>query len=125
MWVECDCNLPSGESFVRQFLYGTRFFEGEFGKKSTFLWLPDVFGYSAALPQILKQCEIDTFITTKLGWNDQNQLPYDTFYWRGLDGTSVLTLQRRHRHTPADCFRVGELLQQGSEHLPSHLHGLR
>ena len=48
-------------------------------------------GYSAALPQILKQCEIDTFITTKLGWNDQNQLPYDTFYWRGLDGTSVLT----------------------------------
>ena len=67
MWVECDCNLPSGESFVRQFLYGTRFFEGEFGKKSTFLWLPDVFGYSAALPQILKQCEIDTFITTKLG----------------------------------------------------------
>ena len=91
MWVECDCNLPSGESFVRQFLYGTRFFEGEFGKKSTFLWLPDVFGYSAALPQILKQCEIDTFITTKLGWNDQNQLPYDTFYWRGLDGTSVLT----------------------------------
>ena len=50
-----------------------------------------MFGYSAALPQILNQCEIDTFITTKLGWNDQNQLPYDTFYWRGLDGTSVLT----------------------------------
>ena len=52
MWVECDCNLPSGESIVRQILYGTRFFEQEFGHKSTFLWLPDVFGYSAALPQI-------------------------------------------------------------------------
>lgn len=91
MWVEADCNLPSGESLVRQLLYGTRFFESEFGNKSTFLWLPDVFGYSAALPQILKQSEIDTFITTKISWNDQNVLPYDTFEWRGIDGTSVLT----------------------------------
>ena len=90
MWVEADCNLPSGESLARQLLYGTRFFEGEFGNHSSYLWLPDVFGYSAALPQILKQSEIDTFITTKISWNDQNVLPYDTFEWRGIDGTSVL-----------------------------------
>lgn len=91
MWVEADCNLISGESMVRQLLYGTRFFEKEFGNKSTYLWLPDVFGYSAALPQILKQSEIDTFITTKISWNDQNMLPYDTFEWRGIDGSSVIT----------------------------------
>lgn len=90
MWVECDCNLPSGESLSRQILYGTRFFEEEFSNKSTFLWLPDVFGYSAALPQILKKCEIDTFITTKISWNDQNRMPYDTFVWKGIDGTNVL-----------------------------------
>lgn len=90
MWVECDCNLPSGESLARQVLYGTRFFEEEFGNKSTFLWLPDVFGYSAALPQILKKSEIDTFITTKISWNDQNRVPYDTFVWKGIDGTDVL-----------------------------------
>ncbi len=91
MWVECDCNLVSGESIVRQVLYGTRFFEREFGSHSDFLWLPDVFGYSWALPQILKQAEMDTFITTKISWNDQNHLPYDTFRWRGIDGTEVLT----------------------------------
>ena len=91
MWVECDCNLPSGESFVRQFLYGTRFFEQEFGAKSNCLWMPDVFGYSSALPQIMKQCGIDTFITTKMAWNDQNRMPYDTFYWKGIDGSQVVT----------------------------------
>ena len=91
MWVECDCNLPSGESFVRQFLYGIRFFQKEFGAKSNCLWMPDVFGYSSALPQIMKQCGIDTFITTKLAWNDQNSMPYDTFYWRGIDGSQVVT----------------------------------
>lgn len=89
MWVECDCNLTSGESIVRQILYGKRFFEQEFGVDNDYLWLPDVFGYSAALPQILKQAEVDTFVTTKISWNDTNKLPYDTFLWRGLDGTEV------------------------------------
>jgi len=69
MWVEADCNISSGEALVRQFLHGTRFVEQEFGKKCEYLWLPDVFGYSWALPQILKQCEIDTFMTTKISWN--------------------------------------------------------
>lgn len=91
MWVEADCNLVSGESLVRQFLYGTGFMKKEFGKKCEYLWLPDVFGYSWALPQILKQCEIDTFMTTKISWNQYNSIPDDLFKWRGIDGTEILT----------------------------------
>ena len=91
MWLEADCNIPSGESLVRQFLKGERFFEEEFGIRSKTLWLPDVFGYSAALPQILKQFDIPYFVTTKLAWNQYNQLPNDVFKWRGLDGSEVLT----------------------------------
>jgi len=91
MWVEADCNLTSGESLVRQFMYGKRFFKEEFGVDNRILWLPDVFGYSGALPQIMKKCGIDYFMTTKLSWNQFNKIPYDTFMWRGIDGTEVLT----------------------------------
>ncbi len=91
MWVEADCNLASGEALVRQILFGSRFFEKEFGVKSKVLWLPDVFGYSAALPQIMKKSGIDYFMTTKISWNEFNKMPYDTFMWRGIDGTEVLT----------------------------------
>ena len=91
MWVEADCNLTGGESLVRQFVYGKRFFKNEFGADNRILWLPDVFGYSGALPQIMKQCGIDYFMTTKLAWNQVNKIPYDTFMWRGIDGTEVLT----------------------------------
>lgn len=91
MWVEADCNLTSGESLVRQFLFGTRFFEQEFGVSSTYLWLPDVFGYSWALPQILQKSGFDTFMTTKISWNQVNRMPRDTFRWRGIDGSEVLT----------------------------------
>lgn len=91
MWVEADCNLSSGEALVRQFLHGTRFIEQEFGKKCEFLWLPDVFGYSWALPQILKQCELNTFMTTKISWNQYNSIPDDLFKWKGIDGTEILT----------------------------------
>lgn len=91
MWVEADCNLPSGESLVRQFLYGIRFIKQEFGKECKYLWLPDVFGYSWALPQILKQCRIDTFMTTKISWNQFNTMPDDVFWWRGIDGSEILT----------------------------------
>jgi len=91
MWLEADCNIPSGESLVRQFLKGEQFFEKEIGIRSKTLWLPDVFGYSAALPQILKQFDMPYFVTTKLAWNQYNQLPNDVFKWRGLDGSEVLT----------------------------------
>lgn len=91
MWLEADCNLISGESLVRQLLYGIRFMEEEFGKKCEFLWLPDVFGYSWALPQILKQCGISTFMTSKISWNQYNEIPQDLFWWRGMDGSEILT----------------------------------
>lgn len=91
MWVEADCNLISGESLVRQFLYGIQFIQEEFGKKCEYLWLPDVFGYSWALPQILKQCGIKTFMTSKISWNQYNDMPNDLFWWQGMDGSKVLT----------------------------------
>ena len=91
MWLEADCNLTSGESLVRQFIHGKRFFKKEFGKDNRVLWLPDVFGYSGALPQIMKKSGVDYFMTTKLAWNQINQIPNDTFIWRGIDGSEVLT----------------------------------
>ncbi len=91
MWVEADCNIPSGESLTRQFLQGREFMLEEFGKEPEYLWLPDVFGYSWALPQILKKSGIDTFMTSKITWNQYNHLPNDTFWWKGLDGSTVLT----------------------------------
>ncbi len=91
MWLEADCNISSGESLSRQFLYGTSFFEKELGVQSQYLWLPDVFGYSWALPQILKECDIKTFMTTKISWNQYNTIPNDLFMWQGIDGSKVLT----------------------------------
>ena len=91
MWLEADCNLTSGESLARQFIYGKRFFKEEFGVDNKILWLPDVFGYSGALPQIMKKSGVDYFMTTKLAWNQINKIPNDTFMWRGIDGSEVLT----------------------------------
>ncbi len=91
MWLEADCNLTSGESLVRQFLHGKRFFKSEFGCDNKILWLPDVFGYSGALPQIIKKSGCDYFMTTKLAWNQINRIPNDTFVWRGIDGSEILT----------------------------------
>ena len=89
MWLEADCNLTGGESLVRQILKGHAFIRDEFGKESRSLWLPDAFGYSAALPQILKKSGIPYFMTTKISWNQYNQLPNDMFTWRGIDGSEV------------------------------------
>ncbi len=91
MWLEADCNLTSGESLVRQLLYGKRFMQAEFGVESHVLWLPDVFGYSAAMPQILRKSGVDRFFTTKIGWNETNKMPYDAFMWQGIDGSEVFT----------------------------------
>lgn len=91
MWLEADCNLTSGESLVRQIVHGKRFFNKEFGVDNKVVWLPDVFGYSAAMPQILKKSGIDYFVTSKISWNDTNKMPYDTFYWEGIDGTEIFT----------------------------------
>jgi len=91
MWIEADCNLTSGESLIRQIMHGTCFWQQEFGVKPRQIWLPDVFGYSAALPQIMRGCNIPTFMTTKISWNQFNRMPCDTFRWRGIDGSEVLT----------------------------------
>ena len=104
MWLEADCNLTSGESLVRQIMYGKSFFKKEFEVESKVLWLPDVFGYSAALPQILKKSGVNYFMTTKISWNEYNKMPYDTFMWKGLDGTEVLT----HFITTAEYEKSGE-----------------
>ena len=90
-WVEMDANIPSGESFVRQFLFGKRYFEKEVGFECTIYWVPDVFGYSAALPQIMKQSDIKYFLTQKLSWNQFNKIQSHTFNWEGIDGSSILT----------------------------------
>jgi alpha-mannosidase len=90
MWVEADANVPSGESFVRQLLYGKRFYRDEFGIDVKGLWLPDVFGYSAALPQLLRGAGCDWFMTQKLSWSKVNVFPHQTFRWTGLDGSTVL-----------------------------------
>ena len=91
VWVECDCNITSGESMIRQFLWGQKYTQKHFNYTSNCFWLPDTFGYSAAIPQIMKGCRVDYFLTTKLSWNDTNKFPYETFYWKGIDGTSVFT----------------------------------
>ncbi len=91
MWLEADTNITGGESLVRQFIYGKRFFQEEFGVDTKVLWLPDVFGYSAALPQLIKGADAEYFITTKISWNDTNRFPVDTFWWEGIDGTRVLS----------------------------------
>lgn len=103
MWVEPDLNIPSGESFVRQLLHGQLFYQREFGKMSNIEWLPDTFGYCASLPQIMKQAGIEYFMTTKLGWNDTNEFPYDLFNWVGIDGTAMLSYQNHgvNEHTHA------------------------
>ena len=96
-WIETDGNIPSGESFIRQFVYGQRFFQQEFGITCKIFWLPDTFGYSSQIPQIIKICGADYFFTQKLSWNNINVFPHSTFYWQGLDGTKVKRLVNRVR----------------------------
>ncbi|KZS48752.1 alpha-mannosidase [Paenibacillus glucanolyticus] len=91
MWVESDTNVPGGESLVRQILYGKRYFQQEFGLEMKSLWMPDVFGYSASLPQILKKSGVDYMMTQKLSWSEYNRYPHHSFLWEGIDGSAVLT----------------------------------
>ena len=91
MWVEADCNITGAEALVRQFVLGRTFFQEQFGLDSPVLWLPDVFGYAWQLPQLIKSAGLEFFFTTKISWNLYNRLPYDSFWWQGLDGSRVLT----------------------------------
>lgn len=89
-WVEPDTNLPSGESLIRQAIHGQRYWESRFGRRVTVCWLPDAFGYTGALPQILRHTGMDSFLTIKLAWNEHNDFPHRSFVWEGIDGTGVL-----------------------------------
>ncbi len=108
MWVEADTNITGGESLIRQIIHGRRFFQEEFGIDSRILWLPDVFGYSGALPQILRGCGMLGFTTQKITWayNGGDPFPYNTFLWEGIDGTAI----------PAHIFT-----DYNSQTRPSHL----
>jgi len=89
-WVEHDTNMPSGESLVRQFVYGQRYFQSRFGQRHTTFWLPDTFGYSAQLPQVCRLAGLTRFFTQKLSWNNINNFPHTTFNWVALNGSQVL-----------------------------------
>ena len=91
MWVESDTNMPGGEAMARQFLEGKSFFLAEFGVECEEAWLPDTFGYSAALPQIVKAAGSKWFLTQKISWNQVNRMPHHTFNWEGIDGTRLFT----------------------------------
>ena len=104
MWVEADCNVPSGESLIRQILHGLAFFAAEFGVRPHTCWLPDVFGYPASLPGILLGCGLTSFFTTKLHWQARNPFPAHLFWWEGIDGSAVLAhipdLKANYNGTP-------------------------
>ncbi len=101
MWVEADCNLTGPESMIRQFLYGRRYFKKHFNYETQDMWLPDVFGYSAALPQILAKFNIKYFLTQKISWNQFNKFPHHTFWWQGIDGTKIWS-----HFPPADTYNA-------------------
>ena len=110
MWVEADCNLPSGESLVRQVVHGKRYFAEEMGVDTRALWLPDVFGYPANLPQILSLAGVRWFLTQKLSWNQWTHFPHHTFWWEGIDGSRILS-----HFPPADTY-VGDLSVRNLAH---------
>ncbi len=113
VWVEADTNIASGEALIRQVLYGTEFFRNEFGKVSKTYWLPDCFGFTWALPQIINGCGMENFITSKLSYNDTTKFPYSMFMWQGNNGDRVYA----HLMRPAyNChYRVDEIMTVDEE----------
>lgn len=129
MWIEPDCTCPSGESFIRQILHGTGWWQAAFGEHAPqrFLYLPDTFGFPASMPQIMAQAGLDTFITNKMSWCESNRFPNVTFWWRGIDGTEVLThLTPGHNYNsslePKDLqYAQDNLTQQDGARVPDLL----
>src|SRR5215217_2785987 len=117
-WVEPDLNLPSGESLVRQLVYGQREFRSRFGVRCREFWTPDTFGYNGQVPQILRGAGIDRFLTQKLSWNQFTEPPHHSFLWAGLDGSEVLV-----HMPPADTYNaelsIGEL-RESAERFKDH-----
>lgn len=114
VWVECDCNITGGESMIRQFLWGQKYTQKYFDFTSNSFWLPDTFGYSAAIPQIMKGSNVDYFLTTKMTWNDTNTFPYETFKWEGIDGTDVFVHLNCIHNSPDPETLIGRTEGQGA-----------
>ena len=126
-WVESDCQIPSGESMVRQMLYGQRYFEEKFGHRSRVAWLPDAFGFSPALPQLFKGAGMEGFFTYKLNWSETNEFPYDLYEWEGIDGSTVVAhdfdnpgQDYNGNITPRDIFGTWRNFE-GKRHHPESL----
>ncbi|MBX3113364.1 MAG: alpha-mannosidase [Fimbriimonadaceae bacterium] len=115
MWVEADCNLTGAESLVRQFLYGKQYFREKLGVETVDMWLPDVFGYCAALPQILQKFNIQAFLTQKMSWNQTNKIPHNTFWWQGIDGSRIFS-----HFPPADTYVADCSPTQISQSVKNH-----
>lgn len=118
MWVEADMNLPGGESLARQLVHGQRYFESRFGVRCREVWIPDVFGYPASLPQIFRAGGCARFVTQKLSWNKTNVFPHSTFWWKGLDGSRVLA-----HFPPVDTYNatvIGEELVHSERNFKEH-----
>lgn len=113
VWVECDCNITGGESMVRQFLWGQRYTQKHFGYTSDAFWLPDTFGYSAAIPQIMKGSRVKYFLTTKMTWNDTTKFPYETFNWEGIDGSRAFVHLNCTHNWPTPETLIGRTEGQG------------
>ncbi|KAG8964143.1 Glycoside hydrolase, 38 vacuolar alpha mannosidase [Tulasnella sp. 408] len=109
-WVENDSNMPSGEALARQMIYGQRYFRSRFGVTSKVAWLPDSFGLSGALPQLIRGAGMENFFTQKLSWNNVNTFPHSTFNWVGLDGTQVIC-----HMTPVDTYTAQATVQDNLE----------
>ena len=117
MWVEPDTNMPSGEAMVRQLLYGLKYFKDELGVDSKVLWLPDTFGYSGALPQILEKSGVKYLVTQKIFWsyNDGERFPYNYFYWTGIDGTTVTAFLPTSYNYTTDPETIGKTWKERSQ----------
>ena len=102
MWTEPDTNMPSGESLIRQITFGIRYFKKEFDKVGQALIIMDAFGYSWALPQLLRRAGLKYFLTNKMSWNQFNRLPYDSFIWQGIDGSRVIAHQLTAKNSGGD-----------------------
>ncbi|EJU04489.1 glycoside hydrolase family 38 protein [Dacryopinax primogenitus] len=114
-WLESDVNMPSGEALCRQFLYGQRYFESRFGARNVTSWLPDSFGYTGSLPQILRLSGMKYFFTQKLSWNNINKFPHTTFNWVGIDGSQVLV-----HMTPVDTYTAQATVEDVRKGITSH-----
>ncbi|MBQ5653226.1 MAG: hypothetical protein IIV28_00305, partial [Alistipes sp.] len=114
LWVESDTNIPSGESLIRQFVWGKRWFRKELGVDSKMAWMPDTFGFSAVLPQIMKKCQIPYFATQKLIRQDPEcqPFPYNIFWWEGMDGSRILSHTFKKNNAN---FQAGDLITRWEE----------